>query len=214
MKRFAILLAVLCVVAVAFQSAIRNPNSAMAADPPPKSFTVTIYDEDPRMWTDCAFLCEQAKLRSAIDLSNPNESAPSWLIRNNYWNGKSVNYVLKFAGAVSVTPAKAQSNIATYAGLAAKMNPGDKTLLDRYAQLIRRNYLAVVQHNEALASGGWDVLLVLPNQKTAVKAAVTGAKPDFSANQLVRFCGTIHCVMQDFSGGFIAYATGTLEAAQ
>jgi hypothetical protein len=78
---------------------------------PEPTFTIPIYEEHPRMWTDLGFLVEQAVARNAFIHNNPDQNILPWLYRNNWFEGKEVDYEVTYYSSTPYTAQAAQASV-------------------------------------------------------------------------------------------------------
>jgi len=129
---------------------------------PEPTFTIPIYEEHPKMWTDYAFFFEQAAARNAFLVNNQEQHITCWLFRNNYWEGKEFEYTAKYMGSSEVTAKEARHHI-NNAIQSAKCTKVTSTVQTRrgmateagHAQYAARQKM----YEHLLQTGGYEVLL-------------------------------------------------------
>jgi len=85
--------------------AATKPSKPQAAE---RSYTFTVLEKDPRMWTDIDFLAKQIQLRQRLAGLVDKESPNQWALRNGGFVGQKVQWKALAHGRKRLSQAQAQ----------------------------------------------------------------------------------------------------------
>ena len=85
--------------------AATNPSKPQAAE---RTYTFTVLEKDPRMWTDIDFLARQIQLRQRLAGLVDKESPHQWVLRNGGFVGQKVQWKAVSYGRKRLSQAQAQ----------------------------------------------------------------------------------------------------------